>query len=232
MYHMVNTSTTVRQYVRNFLHNASAVITTTWYTSLLHALPEKSHVLVVGIGTGAALFQNAHLLVAKDITVVGIDTDPDFVDQCAQSAALHGLQQTVRVRCTKLKAFKPIAGRFFTHVYFNGDCTAPQLPMLLRRCVDLLVDREDGRVFFTQLFQLEKNYLLEWIKPKLTVADNPLSRPVLYQDDFEECLYMAGLVIVDIQSLHDGLQVDDVRESRLVQARSSIYVTPIKATLN
>lgn len=225
----------VRQNVRTFLHeNAIASKTSVWYNAVLNRLPSKSRILIVGIATGSALLQNAHLLRAKEMTVVGIDSDADFIMQCNRNVSRQGLQHFIKARLANIEDYKPPSGTFFTHVYFNCDfmMASCQTAHVLRRYVDFLVDREDGRVFFTHSFQLEKSFLLEWIKPKLTSITSVSFGPVLYLDDFEEWLYSAGLVIVDIERLEDGAEVANVRESRLVEARSNLYVTPSKGTIN
>jgi ubiquinone/menaquinone biosynthesis C-methylase UbiE len=201
--------------------------TTKWYAEVLQLIPENSRVLDVGIGTGTALLANAELLRAKHISVVGVDYDAGYVERCQRLIAEHDLSRQVSCVCCSFYDFKPADERLFDYVYFSSSfMIMPDRPGAVRKAVDLLVDREDGRLFFTQTFELQKNTFLEWFKPKLAYLTSIDFGQVTYVEDFDEALHQGGAIAVRTLRIEDGMAVEGTRESRLVVARSDIYVRP------
>lgn len=212
--------------LRSTIYDSAIVsLTTKWYAEVLDELPQNSRLLDVGIGTGAALVANASRLRAKQITVVGVDYDSAYIDRCKALIADQGLEEYISALCCSFYSFKPLDSRLFNHVYFSGSfMILPDKAAALRKAVDLMVDREDGRIFFTQTFELKKNSLLEWVKPKLAYWTTVDFGDVTYVDDFDAALNQGGVIAVRTKRIEDGKTVEDVRESRLVIARSILYV--------
>ena len=72
-----------RHFVRVWIYDVAIIkMTRVWYREVLKRLPDNARVLDVGIGTGTALICNKDLIKQKNITVVGIDYDKDYVDKC------------------------------------------------------------------------------------------------------------------------------------------------------
>jgi SAM-dependent methyltransferase len=201
--------------------------TTKWYAEVLDLLPENSRLLDVGIGTGTALLANASCLRAKCITVVGVDYDQSYVEKCRTLVAQNGLASQVTCICCSFYDFKPPDGLLFDHVYFSGSfMILPDRPRAVRKAVEMLVDREDGRLYFTQTFELRKNSILEWIKPAMTYLTTIDFGNVTYVEDFDEALHQGGAIAVGSKKIEDGMDVENARESRIVVARSDLYVQP------
>lgn len=211
---------------RSFVYDKAIVsLTTKWYLEVLQYLPENSHILDVGIGTGAALVANAAALRAKNITVVGVDYDDAYVASCRRAVSAARLERHVSVVCASIYDFTPRDNRLFNHVYFSASfMILPRPADALRKVVDLLVDREDGRIFFTQTFELAKNPFMEWLKPKLLSVTSIDFGNVSYEGDFEDALHEAGMIAEHTEVIDDGNRVEGTRESRLVVARSKLYV--------
>src|ERR1700712_1335581 len=70
-------------------------MTTPWYREVIARLPEGARVLDVGIGTGAALARCAEQVHAKDLALVGLDIDPDYLGRCRTGMARAGLEGRV-----------------------------------------------------------------------------------------------------------------------------------------
>src|SRR5215213_4456089 len=65
-------------------------LTSGWYREVLTRLPAGASLLDVGIGTGSAIARNARLVLAKDIHILGLDIDRDYLRRCE-----HVLPQAV-----------------------------------------------------------------------------------------------------------------------------------------
>lgn len=212
--------------VRSYVYDKAIVsLTTKWYLKVLQEIPEGSHILDVGIGTGAALVANASTLRARNISVVGVDYDQAYVITCQRLISEARLEKHVTVVHDSIYDFTPRDNRLFNHVYFSGSfMILPNPVAALQKVIELLVDREDGRIIFTQTFELKKNSFLEWFKPKLMNLTTIDFGNVSYEGDFEDAVHEAGLVIETSEVIDDGNKVDGVRESRFICARSMLYV--------
>lgn len=81
----------------------------------------------------------------------------------------------------------------------------------LRAAVELLADREDGRIAFAHTFHLRKSAWREWLAPNLaalTSLNTHQFANVVYQGDFEQCLHLANVAVVrtynlDVESCDD-----------------------------
>lgn len=224
----------IRRALRNYVYDTTVTsLTTKWYHHVLERVPENSHILDIGIGTGTALLANAHILKAKNLSVIGIDIDNDYIHKCRENIANHGLQSRIRVHCADVYSFTADPSRLFNHICFSGSFMLIIDPsMALRRVVDMLIDREDGRIYFTQTFQLRKDAWLEWLKPNLVSLTAIDFGNVTYQDDFEDTLHNAGVVIVAVEAIYDSIRAEGTRETRLIEARSKLYVPNRKGTIN
>lgn len=211
---------------RSFVYDRAIVsLTATWYFEVLQVLPENCHILDVGIGTGAALIANARTLRAKNITVVGVDYDRAYVTSCEKAIVEADLSKHVSVVHASIYEFTPKDNRLFDHIYFSGSfMILPQPAEALRKVVDLLLDREDGRIYFTQTFELSKNPFLEWFKPKLLSITSIDFGNVSYEGDFDEALHAARVQVEHMEVIDDGHRVEGKREARLIVARSKLYV--------
>lgn len=211
---------------RSYVYDKAIVsFTAKWYLEVLQHLPENCHILDIGIGTGAALIANAAILRAKNITVVGVDYDAAYVVSCEKAIVKADLSKHISVFQESIYDFTPKDKRLFDHVYFSGSfMILPQPAEALRKVIELLVDREDGRVYITQTFELSKNALLEWFKPKMLTFTTIDFGNVSYEGDFDDALHEAGVLIDHMAVIEDGHRVDGKREARLIVARSKLYV--------
>eukprot|EP01134_Creolimax_fragrantissima_P006076 CFRG6076T1 len=198
-------------------------LTTKWYAAVLESLPYNSRLLDVGIGTGAALISNAPILRKKNITVVGVDYDQAYVDRCNELITQNGLNDQVSAVCCSFYDY-PVEKTHghnitFDNVYFSGSfMILPDSALALSKALSLLTDKDNGRLYFTQTFELQRNALLEWIKPKFSYWTTIDFGQVTYVQDFEKALSEGGCVTVSSMQINDGKAKKGVRESRLVTA--------------
>ena len=62
-----------------------AGMTSGWYREVLTRLPRGTRLLDVGIGTGAALVRCADLVRERQLSIVGIDVDADYLARCERA---------------------------------------------------------------------------------------------------------------------------------------------------
>lgn len=220
--------------LRSAVYDTAIVsFTAKWYMEVLSDMPEGARLLDVGIGTGAALVKNAELIRAKNLTIVGVDYDAAYIKRCKELVAEHRLGRQVSVECCSFYDYAPADGRLFDHVYFSGSfMILPDSPGALRHAVELLTDREDGRLYFTQTFELRKNPMLEWLKPTMSYWTTIDFGQVTYVEDFDAALFEGDCISVRSSRIADGKATEGVRESRLVVARSTLYVPAAHETLS
>lgn len=227
-------TSSIRRSIRTQLYDSSVgSASAAWYSAVLHRVPEHTHLLIVGVATGSALAANAGLLIAKEILVVALEADPDYAQRCLQNVEKHNLQRQVQLICSDVAGFTPPCARLFDHVYFAGALTLDaSYVAALAKAIDFLRDREDGRIYFTQTFHLQKDVLMEWIKPSLSFLTSTDHGNVIYEADFDDCLQQAGLAVVEAEKIEDDVRVENVKESRLTEARSALYVKKARDTIN
>src|SRR4051794_2776727 len=135
-------------------------MTSGWYREVLTRLPRGTRLLDIGIGTGAALVRCADVVRARDLTIVGIDVDADYLARCEQA-----------VRRTGLTSVSPRLESVYDHdngpydaAYFRaGLMLLPAPAAAVRRVADLL--RPGGTLYATQTFQLRRSRVVERVKP-------------------------------------------------------------------
>ena len=180
--------------MRAWLYNRALLpLTSKWYRAVLERLPEGARLLDVGIGTGGALIRNKDLLLSKQITVVGVDIDADYVKTCAKAVKKHQLDEQVSV---ELRSIYDFSQDGFDAAYFSASfMLMPDPPKALAHVCSLLSD--GGRVYFTQTIEEERSPLVEKTKPmlkKLTTID--FGR-VTYEDEFLSTVSQAGIQVIE-----------------------------------
>lgn len=172
-------------------------LTTKWYAEVLGRLPAKARLLDVGIGTGSALVRNKALLEEKDIRVVGVDIDKDYVEKARAQVAEHGLAGRVDVQ---LQSIYDHHGGPYDAAYFSASfMLMPDPPAVLRHVQTLLAP--GGRIYFTQTFQDKKSALMEKAKPLLGKVTTIEFGRVTYEEDFRKTVDDGGVSLVDLVTM-------------------------------
>ncbi len=173
-------------------------MTTSWYREVLGRLPRGARVLDVGIGTGGALVRNAATVRERDLRIVGVDIDADYVARARTRVADAGLEERVDVR---LESVGDHRDGPYDAVYFSGSfMLMPDKPGILRRVGGELL-AEGGLIYFTQTIHARRAPVMERIKPalrKLTTID--FGR-VTYEEDFRVVLEEADVELLEMTEM-------------------------------
>lgn len=183
-------------------------LTSRWYQSVLERLPIGARLLDVGIGTGNALGKNAELVRTRDITVVGVDIDEDYVKRCRKRVKKEGLEDRVDVH---LKSILDFHEDGFDAAYFSASFMLMPDPKQVLEHVRGLLGPE-GLVYFTQTFEEKRSPLVEKAKPLLHKVTTIHFGDVTYEEDFLATVQDAGFDVVE----HLKLGGSKARTGRLV----------------
>ena len=193
-----------------------AKLTVNWYRAVLERLPEGAEILDVGIGTGGAVVANAEQIRRKNLKIVGLDIDADYLERCRRALARAGLSRHVEVR---LESVYDHQGGPYDAVYFSGSfMLLPDPVAALRHVLPQL--KPGGRVFFTQTFHDRRSPLAERIKPMLHKVTTIHFGQVTYWENFQQVLEQAGAQVEDMVILKQ-LRNASFRLIEAVPARSS-----------
>ena len=172
-------------------------LTPRWYREVLERVPIGSQILDVGIGTGGAIARNADLVRAKDLRIVGLDVDADYLKQCHKVLCKVGLTGHV---VTRLESIYEHQGGPYDAVYFSASF--PLLPdpvKALQHACTLLAPGKP--IFFTQTFHHRKSKFLEKLKPMLHRFTTMHFGRVTYEEDFRRVLNEAGLELEELATM-------------------------------
>jgi ubiquinone/menaquinone biosynthesis C-methylase UbiE len=172
-------------------------MTTGWYREVLHRLPDGARLLDVGIGTGASLARCADLVRAKQLDVVGLDIDPDYLARCRTRMARAGLTGHVR---PILDSVYDHGGGPYDAAYFSASLMLlPDPAGAIKHVSGLLVP--GGRVFSTQTFHHRRSTLLEWAKPLAKNLTTIQFGRVTYEPEFRRTFADAGLDLEELTTM-------------------------------
>jgi ubiquinone/menaquinone biosynthesis C-methylase UbiE len=174
-----------------------AGMTATWYRQVLARLPHGARMLDVGIGTGAALARCADVVRAKELAVVGLDIDPDYLACCRAALGRAGLTDRV----------SPVLGSVYDHrggpydaVYFSASLMLlPDPAAAITHVASLL--SPDGKLFSTQTFHHHRSPLLEWAKPLAQHVTTIDFGRVTYEHEFRKAFADAGVELEELSTM-------------------------------
>ena len=172
-------------------------LTTHWYAEVLDRVPEGATLLDVGIGTGGALAGNADRVREKNLRVVGIDIDGDYVARCTARLGEAGLADHVEAR---LESVYEHHGGPYDAIYFSASFMLLPDP---QKALDHVGHQlsESGRLYFTQTFENERSAFMERLKPMLRTLTTIDFGKVTYEDDFRAELARANVTIEELTRL-------------------------------
>ena len=174
-----------------------AGMTSTWYREVLSRLAHGTRLLDVGIGTGAALVQCADLVRERELQVVGLDIDPDYLARCTRALLRSGLD---RVQARQESVYDHRGGPYDAAYFSACLMLLPDPVAAIRHVVSLL--RPGGTLFATQTFQLSRSRLAERGKPMIRHVTTIDFGRVTYEDDFRACLAAAEVELVELHTMH------------------------------
>ncbi len=184
--------------MRAWIYDRSLMgLTPQWYREVLQRVPVGSRILDVGIGTGGAIARNADLVCAKDLYILGLDVDADYLRQCQKAICKVGLTERV---VTRLESIYEHQGGPYDAVYFSASF--PLLPDPVRALQHVSTLLGPGKpIFFTQTFHHKKSRFLEKLKPMLHRFTTMHFGRVTYEEDFRRVLNEAGLELEELATM-------------------------------
>ncbi len=172
-------------------------LTSGWYQEVLTRLPAGSSVLDVGIGTGSAVARSAKLVREKNIRILGLDIDRDYLMRCEKVLRRAGLSDNVTPRLTSVYDHR---GGPYDAVYFSASFMLLPDPVgAIRHVAPQL--KPGGWIFFTQTFHHGKSVLIEKVKPMLHRVTTIHFGRVTYEEDFLRVLEESGLELVEFLTM-------------------------------
>lgn len=172
-------------------------MTADWYREVLGRVAVGARVLDVGIGTGTAIARCAPLVRAKELQVVGLDIDEDYLRRCRSEMARAGLSGHV----------SPLLASVYDHhggpydaVYFSASLMLlPDPVAAIAHVAGLLAP--GGRLFSTQTFHHRRSALLERAKPMAHRVTTIHFGRVTYEDEFRSAFAEAGVDLVELSTM-------------------------------
>lgn len=172
-------------------------LTKGWYGEVFARLEPGARLLDVGIGTGGSLCANANAVRERDLHIVGVDIDPDYVRQARRHVQRAGLSDRVTVHLESIYDFDQVG---FDAAYFSASfMLMPDPEGALKHVLGLL--EPHGVVFFTQTFQERRSLLAEKVKPMLRSLTTVDFGDVTYEEDFLEMVEGVGLKVTTNETL-------------------------------
>lgn len=172
-------------------------LTARWYRAVLERLPARARLLDIGVGTAGALCRNADLVRNQELSVLGIDIDPDYVARAEAAVRKVGLASQVEIR---LQSVYDCADAPFDAAYFSASfMLLPDPVAALRQILGQL--SPEGRVYFTQTFQERPSPLLERAKPLLKRVTTIDFGQVTYEQDFRDTTAAGGMELLELVEL-------------------------------
>jgi ubiquinone/menaquinone biosynthesis C-methylase UbiE len=144
-----------------------------WYEIVLHDLDPGSSLLDVGVGTAGALVACQHLVRDKQLQVVGMDYDDQYIRQAEAAIVRTDLADQIKVVAMDLYQLdahalsaREITRAIFDAAYFSGSFSLlPDWPAALTRAASVI--KPGGKIYITQTYQKKASWLWSWIKPWL-----------------------------------------------------------------
>lgn len=107
----------------------------------LKTIPDNSIILDVGIGNGACYDKdfNINIIKQKNLKIVGIDIDKDYIDICKQRVIVNNLQNHLSVQLIDLFEFK--SDIKFDHIVFTESA-----PLMSKNLIIKMINYIDNNL--------------------------------------------------------------------------------------
>lgn len=191
------------RFLRPWIYDILIVqLTVRFYKEVLMRLDDKAILLDVGIGTGTALLKNKDLILKKNLQIIGVDYDQDYVKKCDANIKDCNLENNVTVIHKSIYDYNTSLNTKFDAIYFSSSLMIMPDPVkALTHCISMFKYKDDGKVYVTQTFEEKKNVLLEFVKPLLKFIITIDFGNITYFNDFMDTMNKAQLKVVENKKL-------------------------------
>jgi ubiquinone/menaquinone biosynthesis C-methylase UbiE len=135
---------------------------------ILDTVPDNSRILDVGIGTGYTYTKNADIIKKKNIRIVGVDIDDEYVRQAKHAMIDASLDEYVNVIRGDIYEVKNslLSDKSFDYVMFSDSyAVIPNVHGMCTFCEKFL--KPSGSMLVTSTLFEEYNYYVNWIKERI-----------------------------------------------------------------
>jgi len=178
-------------------------MTSLWYREVLLKCEVNWKLLDVGIGTGTSLCRNSSVIHDRQIQIIGIDINQNYINFCRGALKKAGLSDSI-AHCISIfdENLPQVVGTEFDAVYFSGSISLmPQPDKALKIAAGLLKD--GGKLFVTQTFQRKDFPFLRILKPLLRYLTTIDFGKLTFEKEFDEIVAKSGLTLIE-KSLISG----------------------------
>lgn len=130
--------------------------------SALNSIEKDSTVLYIGIGTGTSLINNQNIIINKNLKIIGIDNNQNYLNKCINNINTYYLDDYISVYLQNIYDWK--SNQKFDYILFSDSYTI--IPNMIKHCYQYL--SEKGKIIiFSALFDkitLYKSFIKRNIK--------------------------------------------------------------------
>lgn len=131
---------------------------------VLDQIPEGSRILDIGIGTGYAHYRNQHIIKEKNLVIVGIDIDAEYVKRAKHTMIDAGLDQNVKLIVADVYDVEFDQGFDFV-IFSDSYAVIPDVHQMISHCEKFL--GENGKVIITSTLFDQYNQYIDWVKQRI-----------------------------------------------------------------
>lgn len=135
---------------------------------ILASLPDNSTVLDVGVGTGFTYSQNSDIIKQKNLQIVGIDIDPEYVRNAKHAMIDSELENNVKLVTQDIYKVtqEQIPEQSFDFVIFSDSyAVIPDVHKMATFCEKFL--KKSGSVIIASTLFDEYNHYIDWVKKRI-----------------------------------------------------------------
>jgi len=181
--------------MRNYLYKLIIYsVTDLCYSNCLNYFPAGSCILDVGIGNGMMLRDYHSLIRSKNLSIIGIDINKDYLRHCSRLIKDCRLENNIRIFHQGVEFYEPPQDCYFDFILFSMSFMLfPDQEMVLNRVRRWL--KPGGKILFFQTMFRDRSVFMEFIKPKLKYFTTVDFGRVTYDDGFFNLLGKNRLTI-------------------------------------
>ncbi|VBB18459.1 class I SAM-dependent methyltransferase [Yasminevirus sp. GU-2018] len=154
--------------------------------NLLVEIPDNSVILDVGVGTGYTYSKNSDLIKRKNLTVVGVDIDPEYIRSAKHAVIDSYLENHVRLVLADIyKAPESeLPSRTFDFVFFSDSyAVIPEVHKMITFCEKFLKPTGQMVVTSTLFDKFDSN--IDWIKQRIVYVSSVEFGKMMLKSDLE-----------------------------------------------